>query len=85
MKAIQIEIPKEIMLSLKIPSEIAKKQLTEELAVHLYRQGFLSFGKARELAGMSKWEFSEKLGKLQIARHYTQEDLEEDIEFAHGK
>ncbi len=85
MKAIQIEIPKEIMLSLKMPSEFAKQQITEELAVHLYRRGFLSFGKARQLTGMNKWEFSERLGNLQIPRHYEQGDLEEDIKFAYGE
>ncbi len=83
MKTVQIEIPKEVVLSLKMPFERVKRQLTEELAVHLYQQGFLSFGKARELAHLSKWEFSEKLGERDISRHYTQEDLEEDIKFAY--
>ncbi len=85
MKGIYIKIPKEIVLSLKIPCEQVKKQLTEELAVHLYQRGFLSFGKARELANLSKWEFAEKLGGGEIPRHYTKEDLEEDIKFAYGE
>jgi predicted HTH domain antitoxin len=84
MKTIHIEIPKEIVLSLKMRPEMAKKQLKEELAVHLYGQGFLSFGKARQLAEMTKWDFAEKLGELQIPRHYTRDDLEEDFEFAFG-
>ncbi len=70
------------MLSLEIPYNSVKRQLTEELATHLYREGFLSFGKARELASLSRWEFAEKLGKRGIPRHYTQEDLEEGIRFA---
>jgi len=82
MKTVQIEIPKEIVLSLKIPYDSVKKQLTEELAVHLYREGLLSFGKARELASLSRWEFAERLGRKGIPRHYTQEDLEDDIRFA---
>lgn len=81
MKSIQIEIPKEIATSLKMRPETAQKQLKEELAVHLYRQGFLSFGKARQLAEMTKWDFAEKLGELQIPRHYTRDDLEEDMKF----
>ncbi len=85
MKAIQIEIPREIVLALKMPSESVKAQLADDLAVHLYRYGFLSFGKARLLAGMNKWEFSGKLGNLQIARHYTRDDLEEDLKFGYGK
>jgi len=46
MQNIIIEIPKEIVLSLKIPGKKTKDQLKEELAIHLYRKGFLSFGKA---------------------------------------
>jgi len=83
MKEIYIEIPKEIILSLKIPREFVKKQLTQELAIHLYQQGFLSFGKARELAHLFKWEFAEKLGDRKIPRHYAKEDLEEDMKFAY--
>ncbi|OQX26574.1 MAG: hypothetical protein BWK80_09680 [Desulfobacteraceae bacterium IS3] len=85
MKTVYIEIPKEIVLSLKIPSELVKKQVTEELAVHLYQRGFLSFGKARELANLSKWAFAERLGSMEIPRHYTKENLEEDIKFAYGE
>jgi len=62
MQGIVIEIPKEIILSLRIPKEKAKDQLKEELAIHLYKEGFLSFGKARGLATLSKWEFAERLG-----------------------
>ena len=82
MKAVQIEIPKEVALSLKIPYDSIKEQLTEELAIHLYGEGFLSFGKARELTSLSRWEFAERLGKKRIPRHYSQEDLEDDIRFA---
>ena len=66
MKSIHIEIPKEILLSLRIPPESMKKCLTEELAIHLYKEGLLSFGKARELASLSKWQFAEKLGNKEI-------------------
>ena len=84
MQSIIIEIPKEIILSLKIPKEKAKEQLTEELAIHLYKEGFLSFGKARALATLSKWEFSERLGSKKLARHYNREDFEEDLIFSNG-
>ena len=32
-------------------------ELKVEMALHLYAQGRLSIGKARELAGMALWEF----------------------------
>lgn len=84
MNPMYIEIPKHIVLSLKIPTNVVKKRLTEELAIQLYQEGFLSFGKSRELAGLSKWQFGERLGERGIARHYSKEDLEEDLLFAKG-
>lgn len=85
MKAVQIEIPKEIALSLKIPADVIKERLTEEFAIHLYKEGFLSFGKVRELASLSKWQFAERLGDKKIPRHYTDDDLAEDLYFAYGR
>ena len=37
---------------------------------------------ARELAGMTKYEFGKLLGKRQITRHYTDEDLQDDIAYS---
>ena len=45
----------------------------------------LSFGKARELAGMSKQEFGQLLGDRRIERHYGPEELEEDLRYARGE
>jgi predicted HTH domain antitoxin len=74
-----IEVSEDLLESLKIPREEALKRLKEELAVRLYEKGLLGFGKARELAGMTKWEFHSLLGKEGIPRHYDVEDLEEDL------
>jgi predicted HTH domain antitoxin len=80
MKAIHIEIPKEIALSLKMKPEMAPKQLKEELAVHLYRQGFLSFEKAMQLAEMTQRDFAKKTGKIRTPSHEPPDELEEDME-----
>ena len=77
-----LEIPKDIILSLKIPKDKIQEELLKELSIILYERHILSFGKARELAKMSKWEFQEELGKRKIPRHYTEKDLKEDIKFA---
>jgi len=42
----------------------------------------LSFGKAQELAGLSKAEFHRLLGERGVERHYTEEDLALDVEYA---
>jgi predicted HTH domain antitoxin len=49
------------------------------MAVYLYSQGRLSIGKARELAGLTLWEFRQLLASRRISAHYDAEDLDEDI------
>jgi predicted HTH domain antitoxin len=39
----------------------------------------LSIGKARELAGMSLWEFRQLLASRRISPHYDVVDLNEDV------
>ena len=52
------------------------------LAMVLYQREAISIGNARKLAGMSKWEFLEELGRRKIPRHYTEKELGEDLAFA---
>jgi predicted HTH domain antitoxin len=39
------------------PARLTPAELKVEMAVHLHAQGRLSVGKARELAGLTLWEF----------------------------
>lgn len=55
---ISIEIPREIMHT----THMTPQELRQELAIHLFQQGLLSLGKARELANMSVWAFQLLLG-----------------------
>ena len=74
-----------VMISIEIPREIIRatrmtpQELKRELAVHLFQQGKLSFGKAREMAGMTVWAFQQLLGSREIPVHYDVEDYEEDL------
>jgi predicted HTH domain antitoxin len=54
-------------------------EVQQELAIWLYSQGRLGIGKARELAGMSLWEFRQLLAARKISPHYGVEELEEDV------
>lgn len=80
MARIVVEVPDPVVEALRVPPGEAAARLRQELAVRLYEKGILSFGKARELARMSWWEFHELLGKEQIARSYDVEELEADLE-----
>lgn len=77
-----ITIPTAIKSALKIPERELETRLRLELAVHLYEEGFLSFGKAVELARLSHYDFAAELAKRNIARHYTEHELAEDLAFA---
>ena len=74
-----LEIPAELTEALRVPPGEKLARLHRELAVRLYQKGLLTFGKARELAGMAKWEFHFLLGEEGIVRHYDEEELKEDL------
>jgi predicted HTH domain antitoxin len=80
--SIQLEIPDSIAEALRLSRQDQKQQLLLELALALYARGILSFGKARELAGLSQYEFGLLLGKREIPRHYTESDLQDDVSYA---
>jgi predicted HTH domain antitoxin len=70
-----VEVAQDILDSARLtPSE-----LKVEMAVHLYAQGRLSVGKARELADMTLWEFRQLLASRRIPPHYDETDLDEDV------
>jgi len=79
-----LEIPPDILNSLRLPPDEIEQELRLELALALYQRGALSLGKARLLAQMTRWEFEEELGSRKTIRHYTQADLNEDIQYAVG-
>jgi len=55
------------------------EEMKRELAVLLFQQDKLSFGKARELAGVTVWAFQPLLGSRGITVHYGMADYEEDL------
>ena len=70
-----LEISQDILDS----ARLTINDLKLEIAISLYAQGRLSVGKARELAGMSLWEFRQLLASRRISPHYTVDDFEEDL------
>ncbi len=79
---LKLKLPKELLSILEI-NGLGKEQLTKEvrevLALHLFRVRKLSFGRAAELAGLSKWEFMDRTRKEKIPlSDYTPEELEKE-------
>jgi len=77
-----LKIPKDVVEALRLPLDGVEGELEKELALALYQRGVLSSGKACALAGVTRWEFEEILGQRRIRRHYTENSLEEDIDYA---
>ncbi len=80
--SILLEIPDSVARAMRLPPNEQKRQLQIELGVSLYAQSILSFGKACELAGMTKVEFGLLLGKRNIPRQYNEKDLQDGISYA---
>jgi predicted HTH domain antitoxin len=82
---LKIEIPDEIGAALRFPKPEIEKELTRELAFGLYARWGLSLGMARQMAKMTKREFLTELAARGIARHYAEEDLAKDAEYARSR
>ena len=72
---VSIEIPREILRA----TRMTPQEIKQDLAILLFQQGKLSFGKAREMAGMSVWSFQQLLGSRGIPVYYDQMEYEEDV------
>ena len=79
---VQLQIPDSIVKAIRLPEQRIVQELLVELSFGLYAQGLLSFGKARTLAGMGKYEFGRLLGERGILRHYGREEMEDDLKYA---
>lgn len=79
MSTIVIELPHDVSDSLRIPNSEKKYRILQELAIRLYEKDLLTFGKARELAGLDKWGFYDLLAREQVIRQYDLEELHEDL------
>jgi len=72
---VSIQIPLDVLHATKMTPD----ELKRELAIHLFHEGKLSFGKAREMAGVTGWTFQQILGARGIPVHYDVADYERDL------
>ena len=60
-------------------ARVTPEELKKELALVLYQQNKISFGKARELAELNIWSFQQLLGDRGINIHYDIDDFDQDL------
>jgi len=77
-----LDIPESVANSLRLPASEIEPRLRTELALALYAQGILRFGKASELAEISRFAFADLVEQRNIPRHYTEDELTQDIGYA---
>ena len=80
-----MEIPESVVSAMRLPGPEVEARLKVELAVALFAQWILSFGKAAELAGVDRYAFAELVGERGVARHYTERELAEDLRYASSR
>lgn len=72
---VSLEIPCDILHA----SRMSTDELRRELALTLFEQGRISFGKAREVSGMTVATFQQLLGSRGICVHYDVDDYRDDL------
>ena len=77
---VAIELPKEIASSLAGPDEDLSRIALEALAAQGYRDGKLSHSEVQRLLGFnSRWETDAFLKQAGAHLHYSEADLEQDL------
>ena len=77
-----LDISESVAAGLKLPTPEVEPRLRAELAIALYSQGILSFGKASELAEISRFGFADLIAQRGVARHYGEDELAQDLDYA---
>jgi predicted HTH domain antitoxin len=81
----RVDIPESVAQSLRLPEGEIGPRLRSELALALYAQGILDLGKASELAEVSRLAFAATASQRNIPRHYTEDELTQDLEYARSQ
>ena len=79
-----IEISEYIVRALGIKKSEINDVLRQELAVSFFHRGLLSFGQARQFAGLTVWDFIELLRERKIPLRYDLLEYEEDLKTIKG-
>jgi len=78
----EMQVPADLMTALRKrqSSQSEEQRLRTALAVGLFADGYISLAKAAELAGRSRYEFSQYLHGLGFAAYeHDIDDLESDV------
>jgi predicted HTH domain antitoxin len=58
---VKLQLPKNLIKAVEAPNLQLETALWQKIVLELYREETVSFGKAAELLGVTKWEFTDLL------------------------
>ena len=80
MNELYVTFPKSLEITLNKSESETVSTIKEIVALHLYKNGTISLGKAGEIMGLSKQEMLHRLSIRRIPINYDVDDLESDLE-----
>jgi len=85
MSDITIMVPFDVVSALRLPPDTIQTELQHELALAALSAGYPLFRESMcSCAGVNRWEWEALSGARKIPRHYTDEELNQDIAYATG-
>jgi predicted HTH domain antitoxin len=80
MTTITIQVPDDLLQGLAESPEHLGREIRLAAAIHWYSRGLVSQGKGAEIAGLSRRDFIEALGRAEVpACQVTPEELNEQV------
>ena len=80
MNELYVTFPKSLEITLNKSESETVSTIKEIVALHLYKNGTISLGKAGEIMGLSKQEMLHLLSLRRIPINYDVDDLKSDLE-----
>lgn len=75
----EMTLPEKVLKALGLRESEAESGLKKEMAVYFFQRNLLSFGQARQLSGLSIWDFLELLRERKVPIHYDLKEYKEDL------
>ena len=76
---VRMDLPRDILLAADITEANAPAYIRKYLALYMFKERILSFGKAAELSGLDKLSFIELAGSKGISMNYDEDDFNDDL------
>ena len=84
--SVTIDLPDGLLADVfHVPEPEVPRQVLIELACALYARQALTHAQAAALARLNRFDFSEELGRREIPRHYSGDDLAADLTYGGGQ